>query len=205
MSDVAFQRWQAPPVADPRGDGAPPGAGLALTAARLAEIEAQAREQGFATGLAEGRAQGVDEVRRQAERLAALLDAVASADDVLGDALAEQLGVLVTTAVRQFVRRELHHQPGEVVRVLRECLGVLPAADSRISVHLHPQDAELIRSALASESFERAWRVVEDPTLDRGGVRLETDTSSVDATVETRLNALLARLLGESRRNRADD
>jgi flagellar assembly protein FliH len=200
MSSGEVRRWQAPTVAGGGAAQARPSLGYPLTAERLAQIEAEARAQGHAQGLAEGRAEGRESVQREAARVAALADALTPQIDLLDDALTEQLAVLVTTALRHFVRRDLQREPGEVVRVVRECLAVLPAAESRISVHLHPEDAGLVREALATDGFERAWRLVEDPTLARGGARLVTETSTVDATVETRLNALVARLLGDGRR-----
>jgi flagellar assembly protein FliH len=210
MSEAQVRRWQAPPVADgarapARGSGADGGA---LTAERLAAIEALARQQGLAQGRAEGlqagHREGVAERHEQAERLRVLLDTLTPQLAVLDDGLLTQLADLVAVAVRQFVRRELTLQPGEVVRVLRECLAALPASDARVRVHLHPADAELVREALQVDQFERPWSIVEDLNLQRGGCRLDTETSTVDATVETRLNVLLARLLGDARRQDDD-
>lgn len=208
MSEAPVRRWQAPPVADGAAARRPGVERAPLTAERLAEIEALARQQGLAQGHAEGlqagRREGLAEVRRQAERLQALLDGMTPQVAVLDDALLAQLADLVAVAVRQFVRRELALQPGEVVRVLRECVAALPASEGRLRVHLHPADAELVREALHVDQFERAWSIVEDLNLQRGGCRLDTETSSVDATVETRLNVLLARLLGDTRRSDDD-
>jgi flagellar assembly protein FliH len=50
-----------------------------------------------------------------------------------------------------------------------------------------------------SEGEESAWQIVEDPTVTRGGCRVATETSEVDATVEARVAAVVARVLGEER------
>jgi len=46
---------------------------------------------------------------------------------------------------------------------------------------------------------ELRWRIVEEPTLTRGGCRVESEDSRIDATVEARLGALIARALGGER------
>jgi flagellar assembly protein FliH len=46
---------------------------------------------------------------------------------------------------------------------------------------------------------EHAWKVVDDPVLARGGCKVLTDTSQIDASLETRLTAILATVLGGER------
>ncbi len=52
--------------------------------------------------------------------------------------------------------------------------------------------------ALKEESY--TWRIQDDPTLTRGGCRVETNTSSIDASVERRLGAVIAKVLGDERK-----
>ena len=191
-----IERWRAPLMNASGTTQTMPGM---LTAERIAAIETQAREEGFRQGLDEGRAAGCAERNREAAALRALLDACTPQTRVLDDQLIEQLSTVVLVSIRQFVRRELGTQPGEVVRVIREAVAVLPASESRITLRLHPDDAALVKSALHPELLERPWRMIEDVTLSRGGVRIETETSTVDASVEHRLGTLIARLVGDNR------
>lgn len=207
-SGGTIEAWQAPEVgrAAPPAQEAPrePAAAPALTVERLQQIETEAREAGYRRGVEEGRRDGLAERTRQTARLTALMASIAPQSGVLDDQLLDQLGSLVTTVARQILRRELRLQPGEVVRAVREAVAVLPASESRISLHLNPEDVELVREVLHPDLLERPWRIVEDVTMARGGARVETDVSSVDATVETRMNALLVRLLGDERGSRRD-
>ncbi len=189
-------RWQAPSLGarEPVHGSARP-----VTANELAEIEAQAHDAGYQRGLQEGRQAGAAERQREAERLREVVESLSAGVSVLDDALLEQISAVVMTIARQFVRRELHAQPGEVVRVVREAVAALPASESRIRVMLHPQDAALVSEALHLEGSEQPWHIVEDPTVSRGGAHVETDVSSVDATLESRLGAIAARLLPEER------
>lgn len=196
MSEVAdIHRWQAPEV------GAQ-AAAPSLTAEQLEQIEAQAREAGYARGLEEGRKAGRGEMTQAARRLARLFDTIDPLSEVLDGALVEQLAELVLVVTRQFVRRELAREPGEIVRVVREALAALPVSDARVQVHLHPEDATLVREALPAEALENGLRLHEDLTLTRGGARVETEVSLVDATVETRLAAIAAEVFGDERRVR---
>ena len=46
---------------------------------------------------------------------------------------------------------------------------------------------------------ERAWTLSEDPVIARGGCRISSEYSSIDATVEARLGAAIAAALGDER------
>jgi flagellar assembly protein FliH len=57
----------------------------------------------------------------------------------------------------------------------------------------------VVREYLAPTESERAWAIVEDPVMARGGCRIATATSRIDARLETRLGAILSALLGTER------
>jgi len=101
--------------------------------------------------------------------------------------------------VRQLVRREVKTDPGQIVGVVREALGILPVASRNVRVVLNPDDAALVREVYALSEGELSWKIVEDPVVARGGCRVLTETSQVDATLESRLAALIAPLLAAGR------
>jgi flagellar assembly protein FliH len=103
---------------------------------------------------------------------------------------------LVLTLARQVIRRELHTQPGEILAVIREAVGLLPMAARDVRVHVHPDDHRFLNELLGEDDSERAWRLVDDPALSRGGCRVEAERSQVDATLERRLAQLASQLLG---------
>ena len=83
--------------------------------------------------------------------------------------------------------------------VVREALAILPVASSNVQLILHPEDAELVREIYSLSETELGWRIIEDPVLARGGCKVVTDTSQIDATLESRLAALISPLLGGER------
>ena len=57
----------------------------------------------------------------------------------------------------------------------------------------------MVRQNLAPTESERAWQLVEDPVMARGGCQVTTATSRVDARLETRLGAIVSELMGTER------
>jgi flagellar assembly protein FliH len=111
----------------------------------------------------------------------------------------QQLMTLALTIARQLVRRELKSDPAQVIAIIRETVSLLPAAARDVRVHLHPEDAAVVRERLAAPTADRAWTIVEDPVMTRGGCKVTTDTAVIDARVETRLNEVISAMLGEER------
>ena len=104
---------------------------------------------------------------------------------------------VVRTLAQQFIQYELKLQPERVVDAMRAALAALPINDRKLKVFLHPQDVELVMAVLALDLDDERWQWLEDPLLSRGGVRLETADTSVNASVEARLARLIEKMLGE--------
>lgn len=226
---TAYERWELPLVEqeEPRQDrqsgrsgwdneaagtgGSPPeseeqeqeetATPTTLTVEQLEAIQKQAHEEGFNTGLMEGRKAAKAELEQKVARLERLMTALSAPLQWLDETVEEELVQLAAAMARQLIRRELKTQPSEVVAAVREGLTYLPSQARYVRLLLHPDDVEIVRSALSLSEEERRWQVVEDPSLTRGGCLLETEHSRIDAKVETRLNAAIAKVLGGERRD----
>lgn len=209
MNAQAVSRWDLPPIS-----GNPvPTRRAGKTVAEIEEVERRAYEEAYARGLEEGRAAGKAEYDKEIERLQAEMARLQEAVDALAqvcDALAEpmkdvdaqvetELTHLALAVARQLVRRELRIDPAQVIAIIRETIGLLPAAAREVRVHLHPDDAAVVRERLAATGTERAWSVVEDPVMTRGGCRVTTEHAHIDARLETRINTVIATILGDER------
>ena len=69
----------------------------------------------------------------------------------------------------------------------------------RENIYVHPDDLSIIQKGLSLEHDSNKYQWIEDPLLTRGGLRLETSDTSVDATVESRLNSIISKVLGDER------
>lgn len=207
---LAATRWNAPGVESDfdheepdQGGGAQPSS--LLTAEQLEQIHQQAWEEGFAKGQRDGLDLARREIDAQVANLAAVADALTRPYDHLDEQVEAEFVAVIKAIVRHVVRRELRIQPDEVVAVVRRALEAMPSAARGVTLFLQPQDAELVRESLPGLETEHGWRIVEDSSLSRGGCRVESESSLIDATVEHRLNSAIAAALGGERRGDADD
>jgi flagellar assembly protein FliH len=159
---------------------------------------AEGREAGIAAVRKEEQA-AVQELDRRVQSLGAILDFMSKPIAALDDEVQRQLATLAGAIARQIVRRELKTHPDEIVAVIRETVALLPITAREVRVHLNPEDAKLVRTRLAEASGDRAWSIAEDPIIARGGCRVSSESSSIDAQLEQRLGAAIAAALGDAR------
>ena len=160
----------------------------------------QSYESSYAKGYMEGLDKGQREIREQVGNLHSILAALAVPLSDIDTHVVDELVQLSMAVVKQMVRRELKISPGEVVAVVREALSLLPSAAEDIRLELHPDDAKIIRDTLAHAESNPGWRIVEDGLITRGGCRVLTSKSRIDATVEKRMNAVIAEVMGGERK-----
>jgi flagellar assembly protein FliH len=198
----AVSRWDLPTVSGQTIQGRRPG----KTVGELEDVERRAYQEAYAkgheAGLAAARAesqQATNQLRQQVARLDGMFDALSRPFHELDVQVEQQLVQLALTVARQLVRRELRIDPAQVIAIIRETVALLPAATRDVRVHLHPEDAAIVREKLATPAAERAWTIVEDPVMTRGGCRVTTDSAQIDARLETRINTVISTLLGDER------
>jgi flagellar assembly protein FliH len=170
-----------------------------VTARQLEQIQEQAHKEGFQQGVQEGREAGLKEFLERVRYLDQLVQALNKPFEELDEAVENQLVQLAMLVARQLVRRELKADPEQVIAVVREALAALPLAARDIRLALHPEDAAMIQEALSLNQRDDVIQIVEDPVQSRGGCRVVSEASQIDATVESRLNAVIAGVLGGQR------
>ncbi len=201
ISGAEARPWAVPDVGGAGGTTF----GQPLTAGRLQTIEEEARASGRAAGHAEGLAAGRAEINRRAKMLDTVLNSLAQPLAHIDAQLEEEVLELVMAVARRLVRRELRSDPGEIIGVVREGLASLPVGERQVTVQLHPEDAALVREVFSANENGPACRILDDPALSRGGARISTDISIIDATLETRINRVFDRMLGGDRQTDEED
>jgi len=173
-----------PPVVAPRPDEA--------DLAR--ELEA-AREEGRRAGFAQGRAEGLASTRDEVAAIAAVRVRLAELAESLEQRLAEEVLALTLDLVRQMVRQALRVHPELVLAVIREAVRSFPDLGAGPKLMLHPADAAVLRALTQGGDEElAAWVIVEDERLERGGCRIQTASTEIDATLENRWRRVVASL-----------
>jgi flagellar biosynthesis/type III secretory pathway protein FliH len=175
---------------------------MARTEREAVETQRLAYEEGFRSGEAEGRTFGeaqylvyiqrleeelrkLDGIARQFER--ALHDEVAALALAVGEHLAAQEIHQSQTSIQILIEQVLEHHHFALPHTHREKEGALV-------IHLNPTDLELLGDRMVGAM---GIRLVEDPAVSRGGLRVNSRDGILDATVERRrdlLMELIARL-----------
>ncbi len=196
MSEEALDK-EASPWTVPAIDGSE-GKGY-LTAGRLEALQKEAWDEAFQKGHAEGVKAGEEEIAARARRYDQLLQSLSKPFDRLDEEVEQELVELAIAMTKQLFRREIRINPSHVIGVVREAIRLLPIASRNVHVHLHPEDATLVRETLTPAENEPAWSIVEDPLIERGGCNVTTDNSRVDASNEKRLQEAIRSLNGDER------
>jgi len=175
----------APAAGEPQIDAAPDPAGLI-----------HARELARREGMEEGRREAAALLEGERVALKAL---IAGMNEVMQDfeqSLANDVLSMSLELAKLIIRQSLRVKPEAVVAVVREAVESLPGVSDQTVLLVHPADAVLIRMAAENDRAlgELPWKIVEDEHIERGGCRLETPTTEVDATLETRWRRVLAAL-----------
>jgi flagellar assembly protein FliH len=184
----AYQRWELNSL-----DGSASSTVPLPTAEEVENIQHQAYQEGFAAGYREGKSK----VDAELARLVHLMSALDGALNQFDETLSQNLLSLALDVAKQMLREALRVRPELVLPVIREAVNSLPQASQHPHLKLHPEDATLVRSLMADELNHFHWKLIEDGRVERGGCRVETTSSEIDATMENRWKRILVALGGE--------
>jgi len=200
-----YQRWEAPHVVSVEDVKAKPHEYLSVEA--IEGLQKQAQQEGHKAGFEQGQKagyqagfdQGKEDLAQQLQTLRQIISTLNTPLENLDEELERDIVALVSTVARQVIRREIKVEPEHVIGAVRAALEALPINDRKIKIYIHPQDIDLVKKGLSMEDEENSWRWIEDPVLTRGGCRVETANTLIDATVEARLESVVNKLLGGER------
>lgn len=192
---ISIQLWKLPEIGRTAIAQLAANAAGAPTVQELAELEAQARAEGFAAGRREGLAAAQQDIREHHAQLDVLFEAAARPMQALDARTEQALASLAMLVARRVLACELRLTPELVLRAVQQAAAAMPAVGQALRVHVHPDDLALLQ---ASATVDSHWECVADPTLARGGCQLESARSQLDARVETRLAAVVDAALGDA-------
>lgn len=199
----AYQRWEAPRMVSV--EDIEQGKHRPLTVEAIEKLHEETRQEAFKSGYEDGHksgyqaglAAGQKTIKEKAAQWQKLIEHLNAPLLAVDEQVEQDLLQLVQLLAQQFIQYELKLQPERVVDAMRAALAALPINDRKLKVFVHPQDLELVKAGLALDHDDNRWQWLEDPLLTRGGVRLETADTTVDASVEARLARLIEKMLGE--------
>lgn len=176
---TAFDRWEAPSF-DLSSDRI-----FKLPDAELVLIRQQAHEEAYRSGLESGYAAGVQLAHDEAAQIQGLLNhmrvALSHADELIAQSLLE----LAVEISQKMTGDLLLSKPEILLGVINQAISELPHFNQNAHLVLHPLDAELVQR-MGEQLIHAGWKIFTDEKVQRGGCRIETAHSRVDATVEAR-------------------
>jgi flagellar assembly protein FliH len=157
-------------------------------------IRQRAEQDGKTAALKAAEAQLDERIGKQmVTLLPALKQAVDSLSQVRQNWLAhsEKTSVKVATAIAaRIIRRELIQVPQITLGLVKEALE-MAAGSTDIQVRLHPDDHRSLAGQVSAVAGELgrlgAAEVVADPTIERGGCRVDTRFGSIDQQFSSQL------------------
>jgi flagellar assembly protein FliH len=170
----------------------------APTIEALDEMVRVAREEGFDEGREHGYADGMAAAMVEQRQLAALCGSFARPLAELEQDVAQQLMELSVAIARAVSRVQLAWDTNAMMEVVREALAA--AVNERVvELRLHPGDVSRVELALEAAGVSTLPRLIGDPTLQPGDVRVHGEVLRLDATIDTRLAGIAAALAGRAR------
>ncbi|KQV54248.1 flagellar assembly protein FliH [Duganella sp. Root336D2] len=164
----------------------------------LAAIREEARQQGYEAGFKaghdDGAAQALDEARAATEQaIAPVRDIAGNFSAALRDAdqaISNEVLELALHLAKGMIKTALRVKPELILPIVREAIEYLPVLQQPALLILNPEDAAVVREGIAEELDKGGWRVIDDPTIERGGCKVDTASNQIDATVQSRWQRL---------------
>lgn len=100
--------------------------------------------------------------------------------------MAESVARIAVELARQVVRSELAQRPELIARVAHDAVEALQLSARHVRVRVHPDDFPLVKDGAGEEMEAREAQLIPDADVARGGVKVDADIASVDATIATR-------------------
>ena len=154
-----------------------------------------AHQEGYKAGLEQAKA----ETDQQLQLVTDYLVMLSRPFDEQNQQLAESLAALSGKIAKAVVRKELNENPKLIMTIVRDSLAALNDNHGEITLHLHPEDAKLIREMIDNDGQEKIWTLVDDPLISRHECRVVSNDSLVDANIDTCIDLIVNQFIEDSR------
>ena len=173
-------------------------------ARRKAElIERQAYEKGYQQGEVAGQEIGRKQFESVIKSLENGLKALEEEKSKAMASMEPDVLALSLAIAKKVVNAEIHVNPDIVIQIIRACMSQLANRD-RVTVRISPSDYNHVaghKESLAKDAAGvKALTFEADPSIPRGGARLETEFGDLDARISRQLEQI-EKILRQTLRN----
>ena len=158
------------------------------------------QQKSYEAELKNGYEVGLNQAQQTLSEYHQTFEAIFSSFDqalkLIDDDVIQSITQLAIAISKQIIRRELQINSEQVVSVVREAIKLLPLDKSRLVVHLNPSDIEVVQKVFNQDETDHSFSLSEDPSIQRGGCKLSTEDSIIDATIDSQVAQIAAKILG---------
>ncbi len=157
-------------------------------------------------GYEEGLKKAQQEFSEYKSNFESVIKSIEGSVNIFDDEVIEAINQLAVSISKQIIRRELQTNSEQVVSVVKEAIKLLPLDNNRLVIHLNPSDISSMQKVFNQDDMATSYSLVEDPSVQRGGCKLATDDSIIDATIDSQIAQIAASILGSQRNvDRSDE
>lgn len=155
---------------------------------------ASGHQQGYDAGYAAGHQAGYELAAQEAAHLQTLAQACTGAIESVHAEMGQALIALSIKIAEQVLRSTLQTYPDKILDLIHDVMQVDNGKEALVKLRLNPEDLDLVEHYLHTEGVSGSWRLLPDSSIERGGCIAETALGSIDATLQTRWQRVIASL-----------
>ena len=164
------------------------------TVEELEAIREQARKEGYDEGHAAGHADAIEAgklaAKEELQQVRALAETFSTALQDADQLIANEVLDLALQLAKGMLKNALQVKAELILPIVREAIEYLPVLQQPALLMLNPEDAQVVRDGIGEELSKGGWRVIEDPSVERGGCKIDTASNQIDAQASTRWQRL---------------
>lgn len=170
------------------------------TAAEIENIYNQAYEEGKKKGYDDGLKKVNSETQGYKNVIKNIINAFDDPYKNLSDDVIYNIKKLSLLIAGQIIRREISIDDSNIVATVQKSINLIKHIDSKITIRINPLDISIVKKIFSMEASGNI-NLEEDPSISRGGCKIESKSSCIDATIEEQLKIITLELIGGSRRS----
>lgn len=163
------------------------------TVEEIEALQKQAYDEAVKAGREEGLKQGLKEMQIKAKQLQNMFNFLQQPLKDMDKQVEHQLTELAIMLSEKLLQKESKLDVQHIQNLVHDSLEYLPVKSRDIQVRLNADDIALLTQA-EIDTDQQSWSCVADNSITPGGCVIESSSSHIDATVETRVQQLVDQL-----------
>jgi flagellar assembly protein FliH len=171
---------------------------LRKASAEKEAIEMEAYKKGLEQGQAQGQKMANKKVEPVIQTLNAAIDELKKMRQLIIEKHQDQIVEILFLIAEKVIHRQIQLAPDIVLDTVRQACNFLTETEE-IRLRVHPSDFEYIRDIeriLSSHlTGKRSVHFIEDSTIERGGIIIDTEFGEIDASIRSQIEHMKEVLL----------